>query len=346
VGPAEPAATSTAAVEDAAGHRRCHRQRDSRSQSGNPHSEAVTVGVKLSAAVELVAARPRIAALVGATFIAFSGIFFRFSGQSPSTATLFRCALALPFLGALVLAERRRVGPSPRRDRGLAVAAGLCFAADLITWQHAVVLVGAGLATVVANFQVVVVASLSWLLFGERPDRRLIAGISLVLGGAVLIAGVLDAGAYGQDPLLGVAFALVAACAYAGYLMLIRRSNRHGQRTWGSLFDATATAAGAALVAGLIVGDLVLLPGPTALLWLLTVALTSQVAGYGLINLSLPRLPGAVTSVLLLAQPLITVVAAALLLGERPSGLQLLGVAALLVGVLVAAGPRRTAVPA
>ncbi len=70
-------------------------------------------------------------------------------------------------------------------------------------------------------------------------------------------------------------------------------------------------------------------------------ALTSQVAGYGLINLSLPRLPAAVTSVLLLIQPVITVVAAAILLGERPSTLQLLGVAALLVGVVIAAGPGR-----
>jgi drug/metabolite transporter (DMT)-like permease len=78
-----------------------------------------------------------------------------------------------------------------------------------------------------------------------------------------------------------------------------------------------------------------------ALFWLLVVALTSQVAGYGLINLSLPRLPGAVTSVLLFAQPLITVIAAAVLLGERPSALQLLGVIALLLGVLVAAGAGR-----
>ena len=95
-----------------------------------------------------------------------------------------------------------------------------------------------------------------------------------------------------------------------------------------------------------MIGDLDLTPGPAALGWLLLVALTSQVAGYGLINLSLPRLPAAVTSVLLLAQPVITVVAAAILLGERPSPFQLLGVAALLVGVVVAAGPRRRAEPA
>ena len=295
-------------------------------------------GVRRS--TDAIQARPRLAAVVGATFIAFSGIFFRFSGQSPSTATVFRCLLALPFMVLLVVREDRELGPRSRRQRGLAVAAGLCFAADLISWQHAVLLVGAGLATVVANFQVVVVAALSWALFGERPDRRLGAGIPLVLGGAILISGVLDSGAYGADPRLGVAFGLIAAVAYSGYLLLIRQGNRDGRRTWGSLFDASATAGIAALLAGVVIGDLDLTPGPAALGWLLLVAFTSQVAGYGLINLSLPRLPAAVTSVLLLAQPVITVVAAAILLGERPSPLQLLGVAALLVGVVVAAGPR------
>jgi drug/metabolite transporter (DMT)-like permease len=304
----------------------------------------LTGAARVGPAIDTIAARPRLAALVGATFIAFSGIFFRYSGQSPSTATVFRCLLAVPFLALLVIGEDRRLGPRTRRERALAVAAGVCFAADLISWQHAVLLVGAGLATVVANFQVVVVAGLSWVLFGERPDRRLVAGVPLGLGGAILISGVLDRDAYGDDPGLGVAFGLVAAVAYSGYLLLIRQGNRHGRRTWGSLLDASVTAGVAALLAGMVIGDLVLLPGPAAFGWLLAVALTSQVAGYGLINLSLPRLPAAVTSVLLLAQPVITVAAAALLLGERPSPLQLLGVVALLVGVLVAAGPRRRSI--
>lgn len=304
-------------------------------------TDAARTGAVAGERIDAIAARPRLAALIGATFIAFSGIFFRFSGQSPTTATVFRCLLAVPFLAVLTAAEDRRLGHRSRRERWLAVGAGLCFAADLISWQHSVLLIGAGLATVVANFQVVVVAGLSWALFGERPDRRLALGIPLVLGGAILISGAVGSGAYGADPGLGVAFGLVAAVAYSGYLVLIRQGNRDGRRTWGSLQDASVTAGLAAIAAGVLIGDLVLLPGPAALGWLLLVALTSQVAGYGLINLSLPRLPGAVTSVLLLVQPVITVVAAAILLGERPSPLQLLGVVALLVGVVVAAGPRR-----
>ena len=63
--------------------------------------------------------------------------------------------------------------------------------------------------------------------------------------------------------------------------------------------------------------------------------------GWLLITLSLPRLPAVVTSVLLTLQPVCAVLFAAVLLGEDPSRLQLLGVAAILAGLLLASAARR-----
>jgi drug/metabolite transporter (DMT)-like permease len=288
---------------------------------------------------------PRLAALLGASCLSFSGIFFRLSGTSPSTATVFRCLYAVPFLIPLTRREERRNGPRSNDERLLAAIAGIFFAADLILWQHSVQQVGAGLATVLANMQVVLVALAGWALLGERPARRTFAGLPLVIGGAILISGVFDRQAYGENPVLGVVFGLGAAISYAGYLLVIRRANRDGRRTFGSLLDASATAAVAAAVAGFVLGDLDVLPSWPAHGWLLAAAVSSQVVGYGLINLSLPRLPAALTSVLLMVQPGMTVVFAGLLLGEAPSAIQLLGVAAILAGVVVAAGRRTPAGP-
>lgn len=284
------------------------------------------------------AAKPRASAVVGAAFIAFSGIFFRYSGASPSTATVFRCGLALPFLWLLLRYEDGRVGTRDRHARLLAIAAGVFFAFDLLLWMRAVLEVGAGLATVLANMQVVIVALVGWLLLGERPSNRTLGAIPVVIVGAACISGVLEKGAYGADPGLGVLFGLGAAIAYSAYLLLIRRGTRDG-RVFGPLFDASAASGATALAVGFIVGDLVLAPSWPTTGWLLVVALTSQVAGYGLINVSLPRLPAAVTSLLLLTQPVVTVVAAAILLSEAPSPLQLLGVALILGGLLVATAP-------
>ncbi len=75
------------------------------------------------------------------------------------------------------------------------------------------------------------------------------------------------------------------------------------------------------------------------MLWLVILALTAQVAGYLLINVSLPRLPSVVTSLLLLIQPVVTVFLAMLLLGEDPSLFQLAGVGLVMAGLAVAVLP-------
>jgi drug/metabolite transporter (DMT)-like permease len=275
--------------------------------------------------------------------IAFSGIFFRYSGVSPSTATVFRCLYALPLLALLAYRERSVHGPRTRRNHVVAIVAGVFFASDLTLYHHAVQHVGAGLGTVIPNLQVVIVAIVGWLFLGEHPDRRTWLAMPVAVAGVLLISGLLEHGAYGADPPLGVAFGLGAGASYAGYLLIIRQGNRDARRPFGTLFDASAATVVVAALAGVVVGDLNLVPSWPAHGWLLALALTSQVAGYGLINLSLPRLPAVLTSVLLLSQPIATLIFSALLLKEAPSALQLGGVALILGGVILATARRATA---
>ena len=95
--------------------------------------------------------------------------------------------------------------------------AGAFFAADLLLWHHSIEHVGAGLATVLGNTQVVLVGVLAWLLYRERPSLALLAAIPVAMGGIVLISGVFEEGAYGDDPLLGVLFGVLTGVAYTGY---------------------------------------------------------------------------------------------------------------------------------
>jgi drug/metabolite transporter (DMT)-like permease len=283
------------------------------------------------------AGRPRLAALLGAMCISFSGIFFRYSAVSPTTATVFRCLFALPVLFLLALGEDRANGPRSRRVRIFSVAAGVFFASDLILYHHGVEEVGAGLGTVIPNLQVVIVAIAGWLFLGERPDRRTWLALPIVVLGAVLVSGIFESGAYGHDPALGVVYGIGAGASYAAYLLIIRQVNRDGRRPFGVLLDASSATVVVAALIGFVVGDLDLTPGWPALGWLVALALVSQVAGYGLINISLPRLPAVLTSLLLLAQPVATLILGFVLLGEDPSQLQTLGVGFILGGVLLAA---------
>lgn len=292
---------------------------------------------RLMPAARWLAAHPRLTALLAAGCVAASGIIYRFADVTADTATFFRAFYGLPLLVAVALVERRRSSPLPLRARLLAVAAGTFFGLDLFLWHHAIDAVGAGMATVLGNLQVVVVAIAAWLFFGERPTARTLAALPLILAGVVLIAGVIGAGTYGVDPPLGVLLGILTALAYAAYLLIIRPVAR--TRTAEPVAIATGSTAAVALVLGLGTGQLNLVPSWPEHGWLLLLGVSAQSVAYLLISISLPRLPAVTTSIILLAQPVAAVFLAMLLVAEAPSFAQLAGVGLVIGGIALATVP-------
>ena len=297
---------------------------------------------------------PVAAAAAGAVCISSSAVLMKLaSTASPSVVALGRCAFALPVLGALALRERRRGGgttPMPSRSRWLARLAGVFLAADLILWSHTIAAIGAGLGTVVGNLEVLIIALLAWLVLGERPSRSLVLASPVMLAGLVLVGGLADTGsshAYGTDPALGVGLGVGVAVLYAVYILMLRQATPAGPdaAVAAPLFEATAGAVVGSVVLGLVLGDLRLGPPWPALGWLALLALTSQVIGWLLITVSMPRLAAGTIGALLLIQPAGSVALSYVILGERPSLLQLAGVALMLTGVVVAVSGRAPEAP-
>lgn len=284
--------------------------------------------------------RPVVTAALGAMCIASSGVLVRLASSSPVTVAFYRCLYALPVLAAVTYVEKKRFGALPQRTRNLAWVAGVFFTIDLVFWHHAIDAVGAGLATVLGNLQVVIVGFAAWMLFGERLRRELVWAIPVVLTGVVLISGVIGEDAYGDNPGLGVLFGVLTSLAYAVFILVLREGSRDLRRVAGPLFHATLVSAVAAAVYAPLAGDMQWAPRWPEHGWLLALALSAQVAGWLLISRSLPRLPAAVTSIVLLLQPVGAMVLAAVSLGEDPALVQLAGAALILAGVVVATSGR------
>ncbi|MDQ3982608.1 MAG: DMT family transporter [Actinomycetota bacterium] len=290
--------------------------------------------------------RPLVTAALGALCIASSGVLVRLSDSSPVTVAVYRCLYALPVLGAVTYLETRRFGTLPQRTRNLAWVAGIFFAVDLVFWHYAIDAVGAGLATVLGNLQVLIVGFAAWWILGERPRRELFFAIPIVLAGVVLISGVVGEDAYGDDPALGVLFGALTSLAYAGFILVLREGSRDLRRIGGPLFHATLVSAIVAALYGAVAGDMQWSPRWPEHGWLVTLALSAQVAGWLLISRSLPRLPAAVTSIVLLLQPVGAMTIAAIALGEDPALTQLAGAGLILTGVVVATSRRGRPEPA
>lgn len=279
----------------------------------------------------MISAHPRLAVAVGAVAVSATAIFVALAGCPPGTASFYRCVLALPLLLPFAWREARRerqargTPPLGRRELLTAGVAGVLFAGDMLLWTQAIFDVGAGISTVIVNVQVIVVPLLALAIDHEPITRLFLATLPVMAVGVLLAGGVLDHGAGGPHTLRGTAEAVLAALCYSGFLFILRRSGRRTTIVLPTYAVVIATAAAASWAGGALWHGFSFAPPPAALGWLALAAVCGQVVGWLLVASAAPKLTSESASVLLLLTPVGSLVLGGLVLGERPTALQLAG---------------------
>lgn len=276
-----------------------------------------------SARARPAAPNPGLLVVAAAATLSVSALFVKLSGVTTSTAAFYRCALALPVLAPLAWREIRALGARSARWVGLDLLAGAFLGADLVLWGESIATVGAGIATVVNNVQVLVLPLLAFAITRERVSGAFLVMTPVLLAGVALTGGIADSRAFGSAPGYGALLGAASGVAYAGYLFLLRLGGGRHRATPVCL--ATASAAVTALVVGGPWRGVDFAVGWPAFGWLLGLALSAQVVAWLLLGAALPRLPSSVGATLLLLQPVLAVLLGIALLGEQPSPWQLLG---------------------
>ena len=284
--------------------------------------------------------RTMLIALTGAVAISFSPVFYIYSDTNPSTGAFFRMLYALPAL-ALLAYLVRKADTRSSRTRWTAFGAGLILAPDMLSYHSSMIFIGIGIATLIGNSQVIIVTLASWKLFGEKPNPAILLSLPVVIIGLALISGFADPEPYGEDPVKGVVFGMMAAFFYSSFLILFRYSNRELAPSSSVQLDATVGAALGLLVLGLLplssmaIEPLELQPTWPGHGWLILLALLCQVAGWLAIAHALPRLPAAHTSFAILLQPVLTLIWGYFILHqEGHSQNQAIGVFLVLVAIV------------
>lgn len=284
-------------------------------------------------------------AIAGTLCISFSGIFVALSGVAPITSVFFRLAYALPVLIAMGWMKRGEDGRTVRQ-RGLAFASGVLLAIDLFFFHSAIDLIGAGLATVAAHTQVIFVGALGWVLYRQVPTRRTVVFATVIFLGVAMLSGLGDAEAYGDDPVTGAWMGIVAGALYAGFLVAIQASNPGGRAPAARvLVDASIGGLVMGGIIGTATGTLVLTPSWPGHGWLVALALLIQVAGWASLTYALPRLAALTVSVIILGQPMLAVLWGWIILDERLSTVQGLGVTLVVIGLTAVNAQRDMVVP-
>ncbi|MFD8102058.1 DMT family transporter [Nocardia fluminea] len=258
---------------------------------------------------------------------------FLFDTTEPATVAWLRAAAA----GVALLAWRRPWRTRWTR-RGIAVAAGfgIVTVSMNIAFYEAIARIPLGTAVAIEFLGPVAVATL-----GSRRARDLIAA-GLVAGGVVLLAGV----QFDVEP-VGVWFALASAVLWAAYILVGKRVADTGD---GQDSLAVGMAAAAVLLAPFVlipqlVIDAAVFADPRTWLLGLGVGLLSSAVPYALDQVVLTAVGRARFALLLALLPATATVVGAIALAQRPTTLELVGIALVMLALTISALPTRRAAP-
>ena len=282
------------------------------------------------------------ASAYGSSYVATA---FALRSFEPLAAAVYRSALAAILL-AVIVGARRRGRPAAAAEQGparppwrrigrLAILGSLGGAIFLVGMNLAVAGVGATIASFVAGLYAVLAAVIAPFVLREGLRPRALLGFVVALGGTALLAE-LDLTAH---DLGGIAWGLVAAVAFALFLVLSRKWGR--EEGVDGFVIALATMSVAAVVLGTVVvttHPASLLPtsiAPEAILALAWLVATAA-GGQALAAASVRLVPASRSAAFLLLNPIVATLLAFILLGERPSTVQLVGGALVLLGIAAA----------
>lgn len=285
--------------------------------------------------IRLPALSPRIALVLAILAVSWGSILARLCASGPVHVSfyrvLFTALLASPFV--LAGAGRRREPGADRipgaRTLAMTAGAGICLALHFATWIASLSHTSVGASVFLLSVQPVFAILLASIFLGERARGRSLAAIAVAMAGTALIAWR-DL-AQGGGAWMGDLLALAGAFFVAAYLLLARGC-RHAIGFGPWLVAVSGGAAGAlALLLALGPGrdgDALAADWP----WLILMALGPGLAGHGLLNWSVRRIPAWVVNSALLGEPVLATLYAWWLFGERP------GPALLAGGLLIGAG--------
>ncbi|MET9067934.1 DMT family transporter [Streptosporangium sandarakinum] len=277
----------------------------------------------------------RTMAAAGVTVLLWASAFVGIRGAapyfSPGALALGRLLAGSAVLGVILLV--RREGMPPRAAwPGILASGVLWFGAYTVALNWGEQEVDAGTAAMVVNIGPLLIALLGGRLLGEGFPPRLLAGMAVSFGGAVVV-GISMSG-QGRASVTGVLLCLVAAVTYAVGVLFQKPALRHASALQVTAFGCFIGTAACLPFAGQLVAQAARAPLAATLdvvyLGVFSTAVAFTTWAYALARTTAGRM-GATTYLV----PALVVLMAWAVLGEVPGWLSLLGGLLCLAGVAV-----------
>ena len=280
--------------------------------------------------------------LAGVAAVSFAAIFIRFAQAeglpSPVIAAGRLTIAALLITPVALRSHRDALRTLDKRDLLLAAASGLILAVHFATWIASLEYTSVLISVVFVTTSPLWVALLEVTFLRARLGRLVVVGLLIALAGGILIGlsgGTESASALDEGSLFGGLLALAGAVAIAIYLVI-------GRKLRGKLpltpYIWLVYSFAALFLLALVILSGTPLTGYSAggYLWIVLLALIPQLIGHTTFNYALRFVPATFVGIMTQMEPIGSAIAAFILFRETPLPLQIVGSAAILVGVALA----------
>lgn len=277
---------------------------------------------------------PMIMIVTGIMGISLSAIFVKYS-QAPSAVTaayrlLWTVLLMSPVVWGYGKSRRELLG-TPKKTVVLCGCSGVFLALHFFTWFESLKHTTVASSTTIVCTEVIWVALGYCLFLKGRVTARAAAAIAVTLGGSLLVAWS-DSGT-GGGHLYGDILALLAAVFVACYT-LMGRVARTTLSTTVYTYIVYLFSAAALVILTAVQGCSLTGYGYSAAVVGLLLAVFSTILGHSIFSWCLKFFSPAFVSASKLCEPVVAAVFAAILFGEIPAKLQVIGGAVIIGGVI------------
>jgi len=262
----------------------------------------------------------------GAVMISFSGVWVKVAHVPPTVSAFYRALFGGMFLLTAAWWQKEITRPGWRRLR-LVLLCGILLTLDLFLWHKCIHYIGPGLATILGNFQVFLLAGLGVVFLGEKVGARFILAIFMAILGLFLVVGI-QWNQLGSQYKTGVYLGLATAVAYTAFLLALRKlpSGQSGTIAFYGMTLVSFTTAFFLGIEAVRSGDSFIIPDARSWTALVLLGLTTQAIGWILISNALPRIRASLAGLILLLQPSLAFVWDVLLFQRETSPVNWIGV--------------------
>ena len=261
---------------------------------------------------------PALSLTIGAVSISFSGVWVKIAEVTPASSAFYRVFFGLLFLLILSSQSQKKIIPSKLHLFWGSVC-GILFALDLLCWHSSIILIGPGLATLLGNFQVFILAGVGIFFFKERYSKVLVIAIPMAVTGLFLIVGF-DWVAMSPAYKSGIYLGLTTALLYSAFLLALKVLTVKCESSYYPMILVSSTTAVIISIYLLAKDYTFAIPDIKSFGSLAGLGFFSQCFGWLCIASSLPKINTSQAGLILLLQPSLSFIWDVLFFG-RPTDL-------------------------